>query len=666
MNIRVCALALACGLGVASLAQAGVIDKAQTAAQQQSWSAWGGDIGVRWNRGLLKNIGVTVEQSTTAQLSKTDMRRHEWFDVRQAGGLSFNVKNGSMQQFTGGSLQMRGGYTLRLSDGSSIDLRDLSLRVRANDPKVLDAVSGDGKVWFYSDRVMFELADNNRTLAIRAADLRIAPEFAARIGRPEAANWEVADLALNTQINIQGQNPQGEQCDPYPWPDVPVTDVPGETFKADLFMQAINFDPVGCQGCDGPGGATDGTIGWAPSSTLINNRNNGTAVETIPGDPLGTSTALYTGFIAWWTKFTGSPPDYNPPYKNDQHPFLIWNLYRFNANGSIEQIGRSGVKHAFVSVNVGCDDNCDHMNGHALGRGCGDTYGTGNNDSPWDMGPRSEIVPANGVWGRCGSIWDPGCTGNDTGNDNDEWTQRLKTHETQVDPALNVGATYMMDSWYLAKQDINIYNSMATVTGTPHYQSGQWSFSGQSNYRLGAAIDRWVDPTNPPANSMNTELDVPLGHAKVAVKVTDNGDGTWRYDYAVMNFDFARAVVQGSGGNGPDPRVVSNKGFDSLSIPAGGTIGATTFSNGTLDTTTAWNADTTGGQITWTAPEGGTLDWGTLYSYSITTSAPPVAGSATLHIAQAGTPASYDVATLVPSASVAEEPIFANGFESVP
>ena len=102
---------------------------------------------------------------------------------------------------------------------------------------------------------------------------------------------------------------------------------------------------------------------------------------------------------------------------------------------------------------------------------------------------------------------------------------------------------------------------------------------------------------------MNTELDVPLGHAKLAVKVTDNGDGTWRYDYAVMNFDFARAVVTGSGGNGPDPRVVSNKGFDSLSIPAGGTIGATTFSNGTLDSATAWAADTSGGQVTYSAQD---------------------------------------------------------------
>jgi len=231
----------------------------------------------------------------------------------------------------------------------------------------------------------------------------------------------------------------------------------------------------------------------------------------------------------------------------------------------------------------------------------------------------------------------------------------------------NTGATYMMDSWYLARQDINIYNSMATVTGTPHYSGGQWSFTGQSNFRLGAAIDRWVDPASPPANAMNTELAVNEGHAKVAVKVTDLGDGTWRYDYAIMNFDFARAVVQPQGpGHGPDPRVVSNKGFDSFSVPSGGTIGATTFSNGTVDDAGAWSAATTDGVTTWTAPDGGTLDWGTMYSYSITSSSAPVAGSATLHVAQDGTPVTYDVATLVPAPSVPNDIIFESGFDSVP
>jgi hypothetical protein len=666
MVVRVGTLALACALVFAAPLQAGVIDKAQKAEanSQQSWSAWGGDIGFRWNPGLLKNIGVTIDASPAEATSKQDMRRHEWFAMREASGLDFAVKNGSLQNFTGGSLQMRGGYVLHLADGTRIDLRDLTLRVRSDNPRVLDVVSSDGKVWFFSDRIMFELADENKTLAVRAADVRITPALAARLGRPEAAGWEVADIAMNTQIFVQGPGTDGRECDPYPWPTVAVPGVTGQTYQADLFMESFDISPVDCLSCDGPGGANDGTIAWAPTSSLKNNVNNGTLEATIAGDPLGTSTALYTGNIAWYTKFTGSPPNYNPPYKNDQHPLLIWNLYRINANGSIEQIGRSGVKHAFLTINAGCADSC--FDSHSLGRSCGDTYGTGNNDSPWDMGPRSEIVPATSTWGRCGSIWDPECDGSEHDNGNDSWTQRLKTHESQVDPAVNTGATFMMDSWYLARQDINIYNSMATVTGTPHYSGGQWSFNGQSNYRLGAAIDRWVDPASPPPNAMNTELAVTEGHAKLAVKVTDLGNGSWRYDYAVMNLDFARAVTQPAGANGgPDPRVISNQGFDSFTIPAGGTIGATTFSNGMLDVP-GWTESSADGTVTWTAPDGGTLDWGTLYSYSITTTSAPVAGTASLHVALSGTPVAYDVATLVPAASGPDDTVFANGFDPTP
>src|SRR5262245_12723190 len=139
MIVRVSTLALACALGLSATAHAGVIDKARQAeaASHQTWSAWGGDIGVRWNRELLGNIGVRIEASPAAQIPGHNLRGHEWFEVREAGGLAFTVRNGSMQQFTGGSLQMRGGYVLHLADGSRIDLRDLSFRIRADDPRVL-------------------------------------------------------------------------------------------------------------------------------------------------------------------------------------------------------------------------------------------------------------------------------------------------------------------------------------------------------------------------------------------------------------------------------------------------------------------------------------------------------------------------------------------------
>jgi hypothetical protein len=655
------ALALLIAAAIVPAAFAGVIDKAQradAATAAQTWSAWGGTIGFRWNQDLLSGLGValTPDQTVAAPVtnSHADFRPHVWFAVRETGGLEFTVANGSLRNFSGGSLAVRGGYSLRLRDGSSIDLRNLTLRVRENDPRVLDVIGGDGKAWFYTDRVMFELANSRQALAVRSADLRISQALANRLGVPDAANWEIADIAMNTEVNIAGGDAAPDRvCNPYPWPGVSVPDHDGQTYIADLFMESFSVDPVGCQSCDGPGGANDGIVSWAPTSSLINNINDGTAQQTVPGDPLGTSQFLYTANVAWYTMFSGS----NPPYTNDQHPFLIWNLYRTNPDGTFQQIGRSGVKHAFVTINFGCLDSCNEP--HSLGRGCGDTYGSGNNDSPSDMGPRSEIVPAQGIWGRCGSIWDPACTGSEHNNGNTSWTQRMQTHESQVDPAANVGATYMIESWYVARDDQNIHNSMATITGTPHWGGGVWAFNSQANYKLGPAIDRWVSPTAPAPGSLNSEISSSEGHAKVAVKVTALGGNSWRYDYAVENLDYSRAILEDPA-HGTDPRVVSNKGFDSFSvpIPAGANVTATSFQNGSLDGSGAWTSAIGANSVTWNANGATSLDWGSMYSFSLTVNASPAAGrpqtsprgngAVTLHVANSGSPASYSSRSIVP------------------
>jgi hypothetical protein len=505
---------------------------------------------------------------------------------------------------------------------------------------------------------MFRLSRDERGLDIVSANLRMSQALANRIGVPEAAAWNLGDIAMNTDIFVQGADQaaiRGRSCSPYPWPDVAVPGVPGAIYQADLFMEATQYDPVGCQSCDGPGGANDGIASIAPNSTLRNNVNLGTQQATISGDPNGTSSALWAGNVAWNEMFSGN----NPPYSNDQHPFLIWNMYRLNADGSIDQIGRSGVKHAFLTINAGCLDSCNEFD--SLGRGCGDTYGSGNNDSPGDMGPRSEIVPASGTWGRCGSIWDPNCTGSQHSNGNGTWTQRMQVHESQIDPAANPGATYMMESWYVAREDINIENSMATINGTPHYTSNSWSLNGQTNFKLGPAVNRWVSPTSPAANTLNSAITNAEGHARVAVKAIDNGDGTWRYIYAVENLDFARAVVQPPD-NGPDPRVVSNKGFDSFSvpIPAGATVSGITFHNGTVDGSGQWTVSTSGNTVTWTAPGTNTLDWGSMYTFSFTVNAAPGApshpqsspqgnGAVVLHVATSGSPAAYKTRSIVPT-----------------
>jgi len=653
-------LVLACmaALGAASVAHAGVISDARS-QQAETWSAWGGEIGFRWNPDLMANLGLSLDNPSERTRTQ-DYHNHQWFQLRESAGLQFTVKQDSLQKFTGGSLQMRGGYVLRLRDGSSIDLRNLTLHARTDGSNVIDVVSADGKSWFYISRLMFELVDDNAVLAVQAADLRIAPALARRIGHPEASGWEIGDLSVNTQVNITGANPELDRvCSPYPWPGVSVPGASGEVYQVDLFMQSFTTQPVGCLNCTGPNGALTGIAAFAPSSTLKNNVNDGAIQATIPGDPLGTSTARYTADVAWYQKFTGD----SAPYGNDQHPYLIWNLYRIYPDGAIEQIGRSGVKHAFLTVNSGCISQCGGS--HQLGLGCADTYGVGNNDSPSNMGPRSEIIPATGQWGRCGSIFDPDCNGQQNSSGNTDWTQRMKVPESKI--AHNAGgqsdgSTFLFDSWYIARDDINIYNSMATKSVNPQFSGSQWTLAAESNYRLGGAIDRWVDPSNPGANAMNTELDSAEGHAKVAVKVTDLGNGRWRYDYAVMNFDFARAETSGSE---PNLRVISNKGFDAFSVPlpAGAAVYSNTMRNGEVNANTRWRARVADGRLTWIAdaavPGFGngnafstqipTLDWGTLYSFTVVTNAAPGNGNGNLRVAKAGTPSSYDVATLVPS-----------------
>jgi hypothetical protein len=55
-----------------------------------------------------------------------------------------------------------------------------------------------------------------------------------------------------------------------------------------------------------------------------------------------------------------------------------------------------------------------------------------------------------------------------------------------------------------------------------------------------------------------------------------------------------------------------------------------------------------------------------MYSYAVVSSSGPVAGNATLHVAEDGTPASYDVATLVPAPSAPDDTVFTDGFDGTP
>lgn len=617
-------------------------------AKVQAWSAWGGTVGMRWNRDLAADIGLTLGAASSRH-AELSFREHEMFDLRQNGSLDFNVRNGSLSDFVGGLLQARGGYVLDTPSGR-IDLTDFRLvpRVGSATP-VLDVVSADGKAWFYVDRLMYELIDNKQRLAVRTMDVRISPELAARLGNPAVADWAIADMQVTADVTRQGELPQAT-LGSTKWHGNAVPGVPGATYQADLFMQTFNVQYSRCDTCTGAGG--NGRVVFTPSSTLRNNVNNGTAASTVGGDPLGTSPALYAADIPWYTKFSGN----FAPYNNDQHPYLIWNLYRLNADGSIDQIGRSGVKHAFLTINVGCIENPG--DDHILGRGCSDTYGVGNNDSSSDLGPRTEIIPNTNQWGRCGSIYDTNCDGVQNAGGNGSYDQRLVVRESQFSGAAQTGATYLFESWYLARQDVNIYNSMATKRVTFTRSGSVWAVGGNDQYRLGPAIDRWVDPAAPGANAATATRATSSGNVKVAVKVTDLGGGQWRYDYAAMNLDFSRPTTEGAE---PNLRVTRNLGFDNFSVPIGSaTVSNLTFSDGDLDTTNDWVTSIRNGRVFWaSANRGNALNWGTMFRFSFTANQPPSAGGIWMHIAADNSREVLDVPSLLAPAPAARAAVAA-------
>ena len=640
-NRVACALALAWASALILSASSTEAQAAPAAAEKvQVWSARGGTVGVRWNRDLAGDLGLALG-AASARHPELSAAEHELFDLRPVGSLEFDVRNNNLRTFMGGALQARGGYVIE-SRAGRIDLSDFRMVPRRGEGVMLDIVSADGKAWFYVDRLMYELIDDNRRLAVRTMDLRISPELAQRLGQPEVAGWVIADMELTTDVLRQGAIGPALVATPK-WHGTPVPGVPGAVYQADLFMADFTMQYSRCDLCTGVGGT--GRVVFTPSSTLRNNVNSGSLQPTLAGDPLGTSSALYAADIPWYTKFTGN----FPPYNNDQHPYLIWNLYRFNTDGSIDQIGRSGAKHAFLTLNTACLD--DPGDNHVLGRGCSDVYAVSNNDSNSALGPRSEIIASTNQWGRCGSIYDTNCDGVANASGNGNFDQRLIVRESQFSGAGQTGATYLFESWYLAREDVNILNSMGTKRATFTRSGSVWVVGGNDQYRLGPAIDRWVDPAAPGANASSVAVTTSEGHVKVAVKATDVGGGRWRYDYAVMNLDFARPITEGAE---PNLRVVSNLGLDNFSVPVGSaTVTDLVFSDGDLDTTNDWTVAIRDGRLSWTsATRGNALNWGMMFRFSFIVNQAPVTSAVTMHIAAFNTREVLEAAGMLAPAAV--------------
>jgi hypothetical protein len=663
MRKSVLVAALVGALIAAGVAHADVIAPSVKAAPESgTWLVWGGETRLHLNPDALDRFGITIGDVTGASARVTGAAGHRYevltFPAKAASTLEVNHTGRKVDGLGGGALRHAGGIVLNVH-GRAIDLRGFSLTANAPSRVGMALRDANGTVWLTGDHAHPSFDRNNAAVfQMKEMNLRLSRAFADALGDASLEGYEIGGLDFRAEAHDDGVAAvEGGECS-YTWPAPGlVTDIQlvyrngSDTWDEhddSIQVQRCSLSPPNANDC--AAGSTTGSVVIDQDSSL---RNVG---ETA---------------VTWHYMMSGE----FPPYDNDQHPFLIWNLYRLDADGRIKQIGVSGLKHAFETVNW----NCSCVDDQVIFPGCEDTYAVYNNDTSGVLGPRSELIPNSAVWGRCGSVFDTNCDGNedDGGITDSLYDHRMAVNESDMLPPASTGARYFFEYWYVVRDDQDIYDTMGFREIAPHKNasSGAWSVSmvdnvpPGNNFVQGPLVNLWVDPTSPPANADNEELSTPNGRARVAVKATDLGDGTWRYEYAVMNFDYTHPDIDPAHPSEPDLKLLANHGFKTFSVPvgAGATVSAMRADDADLDASNDWTASNTDGTVTFSAPaDANSLDWGTMYHFEFVANTPPAAGGS-VHLVGVATSSEaeqpFDLTILAPQPKIVDDTIFAGAFD---
>ncbi|MCA8963178.1 MAG: hypothetical protein KDC38_21800, partial [Planctomycetes bacterium] len=184
-----------------------------------------------------------------------------------------------------------------------------------------------------------------------------------------------------------------------------------------------------------------------------------------------------------------------------------------------------------------------------------------------------------------------------------------QVHGSDLDPALNPGAQYFGEAQYVTPDDAlagNGWNNASwenlTIASSPPYSA---SLPDPGTHRQEPAIFAWVD-IDPAVTLTSVDID---GRLYFAYRVTDNGDGTWHYEYAIHN-------------------VNSDRSIGSFAVPVDSSVGLASIgfhdvdyhSNEPYDGTD-WPFTADGTTLTWattpfaTNANANALRWGTLYNF---------------------------------------------------
>jgi hypothetical protein len=525
--------------------------------------------------------------------------------------------------FEEGSLHSRGGFRLHgrgeRGEIADVDLSSFELRAgtKAGGLEILDT---QGVPLLATGAAQWEFDAAHGKLRYLNADLRILPELARRLGEERYADTSVGIFALDLTLAV-GPVPPAPQVD---GPDAPP---PCGDWTGTVDVGLTNMSIIGQAGIATVNGRS--VVVVLPSADL---RNVGTAN------------------VPWFSKFTnlGVAP------WNDQHPFLVWQMLR-SVDGVLEPIGKSDLKHAFLTLNTGCSPGAC-TDSHVLGIGCSDVYDTGTNNSVGSLAPRSEVTASTGIWNHCNGVashfdTNGDCSADFSGSGENSFTHGLKAAESDLRIA---GASYYVEAFYIVRNDSNIFNSMGYRQVTPTKPGSVWSFPTVGAYAQGPVINAWVNPASPGVNADNRTLDTGEGHLQLAVRVADvaGSPGRKRFAYAFQNHDFDRQI-------------------QSFHVPfnaTGANVTNAAYADGDAFTANDWTVTTDSTGITWTAPTGTTppapIDYATLVSFRFEADAGGVeTADAGLGVFEAGSPTALTIQTLAPAAATG--PVSAGSFYSV-
>ncbi len=335
---------------------------------------------------------------------------------------------------------------------------------------------------------------------------------------------------------------------------------------------------------------------------------------------------------------------------NNEHPVIAQNLYRLK-DGRLEQLGQSWLKHGFVSINGNACDTCvNPPNGGAqLGVGCSDPYWASLNGSQNRLGPRSEVNAFTGEYPMPHSEPDGGSYTTLSG--------RLLVDTADVTPASNAGAVYFVEGQYVTQDDAGAGNSVNNASYREVSVAANLELIPLDSTIEGMpAIFAWnsVDP-----NVTVRQVEVTgEGVFYIAYTASDNGDGTWRYEYALFNLNSHRSAGSFAVPIEADT-VITNAGFRDVDSHSGEPYDLTDWTI-TVDNGAGW--------VNWSTDDFATnenanaLRWGTMYNFWFDADASPKTGGAQIGLFRPGTPSLLEPMVLAPSAGTSL--IYSDGFET--